>query len=95
MLGSHVLSALIGAAVGVAITCCCVMAGRGDNELEAYEFDDSDEEEYRAYLEFTEATAPAVGWFTESCDPRKDIIIELSGVELVSGEMAYPTEIPD
>lgn len=99
MLGSHILSAMIGAAVGFGILSCCVMAGREDDELEACEFDESDEEEYRAYLEvkkdFTEATAPAVEWFKENCNPHQRIIIEMGGVELVSGEMGYPTEIPD
>ena len=95
MLGAHVLSAMIGAAAGVAITCCCVMARREDDELEAYEFDDTDEEEYRGYLEvkkeFTEATRPAVEWFNENCNPHQKIIIEMGGVELVSGEMANST----
>ena len=99
MLGSHILAALLGATVGVAATCCFVRAGREDKELEAYEFDESDEEEYREYLEvkkeFAEATRPAVEWFNENCNPHQRIIIEMGGVELVSGEMACPTEIPD
>jgi len=103
MLGSHILAALLGATVGVGATCCCVLAGREDNRIASLAADKLNEElfakEVKPYCkrkrEFTEATRPAVEWFNENCNPHQKIIIEMGGVELVSGEMAYPTEIPD
>lgn len=41
---------------------------------------------------FKEAMAPAIKWFKENCNPHQRIIIEADGVELVSGEMAFPVE---
>lgn len=45
--------------------------------------------------EFEEVMKPAVDWFQKNCNPHQRIIIEMDGVELVSGEMAFPCEIPD
>ena len=40
--------------------------------------------------DFKEAMFPAVKWFRNNCNPHQRIIIEAAGVELVSGEMAFP-----
>lgn len=45
--------------------------------------------------EFKEAMKPAVEWFKKYGNPHQRIIIEMGGVELVSGEMAFSFEIPD
>lgn len=45
--------------------------------------------------EFKKATESAVKWFNENCNPHQRIIIEMGGVELVSGEMAFQTEVLD
>lgn len=45
--------------------------------------------------EFEKAMESAVKWFNENCNPHQKIIIEVGGVELVSGDMAFTTEIPD
>jgi len=45
--------------------------------------------------EFKKATESAVKWFNENCNPHQRIIIEMGGVELVSGEMAFETEVFD
>lgn len=45
--------------------------------------------------EFEAAMETAVKWFQENCNPHQRIIIESDGVELVSGEMAFPVEIKD
>lgn len=45
--------------------------------------------------EFEKAMEPAVKWFRENGNPHQRIIIEMDGVELVSGVMAFETEIPD
>lgn len=45
--------------------------------------------------EFKKATESAVKWFNENCNPHQRIIIEMGGVELVSGEMAFKTEVFD
>lgn len=44
---------------------------------------------------FHKAMAPAVEWFKKNCNPHQRIIIEADGVELVSGEMAFPVEAVD
>lgn len=45
--------------------------------------------------EFMEVMKPAVEWFQKNCNPYQRIIIEMDGVELVSGEMAFHVEVPD
>lgn len=45
--------------------------------------------------EFEKAMKTAVEWFRKNCNPHQRIIIEMDGVELVSGEMAFPCEVPD
>lgn len=45
--------------------------------------------------EFEAAMKTAVEWFRENCNPHQRIIIEADGVELVSGEMAFPVEIKE
>ena len=45
--------------------------------------------------EFEQAMKTAVEWFQKNCNPHQRIIIEMGGVELVSGDMAFPVEIPD
>lgn len=45
--------------------------------------------------EFEKAMSPAVTWFHKNCNPHQRIIIEADGVELVSGEMAFPVEVVD
>lgn len=45
--------------------------------------------------EFEKAMRPAVEWFQKNCNPHQRIIIEMDGVELVSGEMAFSLEVPD
>lgn len=45
--------------------------------------------------EFETAMKPAVEWFRKNCNPHQRIIIESDGVELFSGEMAFPVEIKD
>lgn len=51
---------------------------------------------YKDDLEqFKKAMQPAVEWFQKNCNPHQRIIIEMDGVELVSGEMAFPVEVPD
>ena len=45
--------------------------------------------------EFEMAMQLAVEWFQKNCNPHQRIIIEADGVELVSGEMAFPVEVPD
>jgi len=45
--------------------------------------------------EFKTAMKPAVEWFQKNCNPHQRIIIELDGVELVSGEMAFSVKIQD
>ena len=44
--------------------------------------------------EFKKATEPAIKWLQKHGDPNQKIIIELGGVELVSGQMGFPvTEV--
>lgn len=43
--------------------------------------------------EFEKAMEQAVRWFQKNCNPHQRIIIEMGGVELVSGEMAFPCKI--
>lgn len=94
MIGACALSAVIGAAIGVGITCCCVVAGKTDRSMEVP--DTVVKRNYGFELEsFKKATEPAVAWFKENCNPHQRIIIEMDGAEVVSGEMAYPIEIPD
>lgn len=45
--------------------------------------------------DFKEAILPAVEWFLKNCNPHQRIIIEAGGVELVSGEMAFPVKVVD
>lgn len=45
--------------------------------------------------EFEKAMSPSVAWFHKNCNPHQRIIIECDGVELVSGEMAFPVEAVD
>lgn len=52
-------------------------------------------EENARISDFKEAMAPAIEWFKENCNPHQRIIIEADGVELVSGEMAFPVEVVD
>ncbi len=47
------------------------------------------------FEEFKKAMKPAVEWFQKNCNPHQRIIIEMDGVELVSGEMAFPVEVQD
>lgn len=44
---------------------------------------------------FKEAMKPAVEWLQKNGNPHQRIIIELDGVELLSGEMAFSVEVPD
>lgn len=45
--------------------------------------------------EFKKAMEPAVEWFKKNCNPHQRIIVEMGGVELVSGDMAFSYEVPD
>lgn len=45
--------------------------------------------------EFKKAMEPAVEWFKKNCNPHQRVIIEMGGVELVSGDMAFSFEVPD
>lgn len=45
--------------------------------------------------EFETAMKSAVEWFQKNCNSHQRIIIEAEGVELVSGEMAFPVKIAD
>lgn len=45
--------------------------------------------------EFKKAAQPLMEWFQQSCNPHQQIIIEMSGVKLMSVEMAFPLEVPD
>lgn len=47
------------------------------------------------FKDFEDAMRPAVEWFQKNCNPHQRIIIEMDGVELVSGEMAFPVDVPD
>ncbi len=44
---------------------------------------------------FKEAMKTAVEWFQKNCNPHQKIIISGDGVEMVSGEMAFPVEPVD
>lgn len=44
---------------------------------------------------FKEAMQPAVDWLQKNGNPHQRIIIELDGVELLIGEMAFSVKIPD
>lgn len=45
--------------------------------------------------EFQEAMKTAVEWFRNNCNPYQKIIISGDGVEMVSGEMAFPVKPVD
>ena len=45
--------------------------------------------------EFQKAIETAVEWFQKNCNPHQKIIISGDGVELVSGEIAFPVESMD
>lgn len=47
------------------------------------------------FKDFEDAMRPAVEWFQNNCNTHQRIIIEMDGVELVSGEMAFPVDVPD
>lgn len=94
MIGACFLSAVVGAAIGVCSVCFCMVAGKADDAMELVNAV-SRENEKLELNQFKKATEPAVAWLMENGNPHQRIIIEMGGVELVSGEMAYPTEIPD
>lgn len=52
-------------------------------------------EKTRNLEEFEKALRPAVEWLHKNGCPHDRIIVEYDGVELVSGEMAFPVEVPD
>ena len=45
--------------------------------------------------DFQKAMKTAVEWFRKNCNPHQKIIISGVGVEMVSGEMAFPVEPVD
>lgn len=45
--------------------------------------------------EFEKITKPVVEWFQRSCNPHQQIVIQMDGAELLSGEMGYTVEVPD
>lgn len=94
MIGACFLSAVVGAAIGVSSVCFCMVAGKADDAMELANAA-SRETEKSELNQFKKAIEPAVAWLMENGNPHQRIIIEMGGVELVSGEMAYPTEIPD
>ena len=67
----------------------------GKYEIIKKENENMNEKERMNKEEFEKAMESAVKWFNENCNPHQRIIIEMGGVELVSGEMAFTTEIPD
>lgn len=94
MIGACFLSAVVGATIGVSSVCFCMVAGKADDAMELANTV-SRENKKLELNQFKKATEPAASWLMENGNPHQRIIIEMGGVELVSGEMAYPTEIPD
>lgn len=45
--------------------------------------------------EFEKVTKPVVEWMQKNCTPHDTIRIDIGGVELMSGEMAYSVKVPD
>lgn len=86
------LSAMAGAAFGVVTMCLLISGKNADEDMDSMI---GSEDGFPDMDEFEKATDPAVQWFKENCNPHQRIIIEMDGVELVSGEMGYPTDIPD
>lgn len=94
MIGACFLSAVVGAAIGVSTVCFCMVAGKADDAMELVNAV-SKENKKLELNQFKKATEPDTAWLMENGNPHQRIIIEMGGVELVSGETAYPTEIPD
>lgn len=92
------LAAMAGAAFGISVMCLLISWKKADENMDRLmerKAENAGLNEIPDMEEFKKATEPAVKWLKENCNPHQQIIVEMDGVKLVSGDMAYPCEIPD